>query len=270
MEGIQNIAEGAQVAGSVAAESGMSFEQFAASIAKVSETTRQDGSKIGNAYKTILARTSRSKSADSDVSLEDRGEAAKALASIGIEVYDQNGAYQDFSVTLDELSAKWDSLTDAQRANVSEALAGVRNINTMQQIIATWDEAKELAGMVEEDPNYYLEVQEKSMNSIQSNMDTLKATMQDFWYNFLNQDAINSGLQGLTSIAEVLASITKTAQGLPAIGDTLSMALLGTGAVGIPALIDNIWKSRQDMKKDGKSYGLFGKLLIRIRVCLAL
>ena len=44
MEGIQNIAEGAQVAGSVAAESGMSFEQFAASIAKVSEVTRQDGS----------------------------------------------------------------------------------------------------------------------------------------------------------------------------------------------------------------------------------
>lgn len=137
-------------------------------------------------------------------------------------------------------------------------MAGVRNINMFNSLIETWDEAKELAGMVEEDPNYYLEVQEKGMNSIQSNMDTLKATMQDFWYNFLNQDAINSGLQGLTSIAEVLSSITKTAQGLPAIGDTLSMALLGTGAVGIPALIDNIWKSRQNMKKDGESYGLFG------------
>lgn len=192
------------------------------------------------------------------MSLEDRGEAAKALASIGIEVYDQNGAYQDFSVTLDELSAKWDSLTDAQRANVSEALAGVRNINTMQQIIATWDEAKELAGMVEEDPNYYLEVQEKGMNSIQSNMDTLKATMQDFWYNFLNQDAINSGLQGLTGIANVIAEITKAAQSLPAVGDTLSTLLLGVGTVGTSGLIDNILKARQQMKKEGLNTGLFG------------
>lgn len=215
-------------------------------------------SKIGNAYKTILARTSRSKSADSDVSLEDRGEAAKALASIGIEVYDQNGAYQDFSVTLDELSAKWDNLTDAQRANVSEALAGVRNINTMQQIIATWDEAKELAGMVEEDPNYYLEVQEKGMNSIQSNMDTLKATMQDFWYNFLNQDAINSGLQGLTSLAEVLSTITKTAKNIPAVGDTLSALTLGIGALGTSGLIDNIIKERQKLKKAEGVTGLFG------------
>lgn len=72
-------------------------------------------SKIGNAYKTIMSRTSRSKSADEDTTLADRSEAAKALASIGIEVYDQNGAYQDFSVTLDQLSAKWNDLTDAQR-----------------------------------------------------------------------------------------------------------------------------------------------------------
>lgn len=143
-------------------------------------------------------------------------------------------------------------------ANIAESLAGVRNINTFNSIVETWKEAKDLAGMVEEDPNYYLEVQEKGMNSIQSNMDTLKATMQDFWYNFLNQDAINSGLQGLTGIANVITEITKAAQSLPAIGDTLSMALLGTGAVGIPALIDNIWKSRQNMKKDGESYGLFG------------
>lgn len=72
-------------------------------------------SKIGNAYKTIMSRVSRSKEADEDTTLEDRSDAAKALANVGIEVYDENGAYQDFSVTLDQLSAKWDQLTDAQR-----------------------------------------------------------------------------------------------------------------------------------------------------------
>ena len=93
----------------------MSFEQFAASVAKVSERTRLDGKVIGNAYKSIMARTSRSKEADDETTLADRSDAAKALSNIGIEVYDANGVYQDFSVTLDELSAKWDQLTDAER-----------------------------------------------------------------------------------------------------------------------------------------------------------
>lgn len=83
-----------------------------------------EGSVIGNAYKTILARTSRSKTADSDVSAEERGQAAAALSSVGIDVYDENGEYQDFGKTLDELSAKWDTLTDAQRANIAEGMAG--------------------------------------------------------------------------------------------------------------------------------------------------
>lgn len=93
----------------------LSFETFGASVAKVAERTRMEGSVIGNAYKTILARTSRSKTADSDVSAEERGQAAAALSSVGIDVYDENGEYQDFGKTLDELSAKWDDLTDAQR-----------------------------------------------------------------------------------------------------------------------------------------------------------
>ena len=122
----------------------------------------------------------------------------------------------------------------------------------------TWGEAKELAGMVEEDPNYYLEVQEKGMDSIQSKMDTLKSTMQDFWYNFLDQGAINNVIGGLTTVAEVLTSITKNAQKMPAIGDTLSTALLGLTTVGTSGLIDNIIKARQDMKMSGKSTGLFG------------
>lgn len=93
----------------------MQFETYAASIGKISEKTRQEGSAIGNAYKTIMARISRSKSADEDVSDEDRSNASKAYSSIGIKLYDDKGEYQDINKTLDELAAKWDTLTDAER-----------------------------------------------------------------------------------------------------------------------------------------------------------
>lgn len=72
-------------------------------------------STIGNAYKTIMARISRSKSADSDVSDADRSNAAKALASVNISTYDNKGNFKDLEEILDELSGKWKNLSDAQR-----------------------------------------------------------------------------------------------------------------------------------------------------------
>ena len=107
------MAEGTQRAGEIAEKSGLSFQELAAIVGTTSEVTREGGDKIGTTLKTVLARASRS--TDPDTTLEERSEAAKALSRIGIELYDDNGVYQDFSVTLDELSAKWDQLTDAER-----------------------------------------------------------------------------------------------------------------------------------------------------------
>lgn len=118
------MSEGVQTAGSVVSEAGMKFETYAASIGKISEKTRLEGSTIGNAYKTIMARLSRSKTADEDVSDEERSNAAKAYKSVGIELYDQNGKYKDISETLTELAGKWNTLTDAQRAYIAEQSAG--------------------------------------------------------------------------------------------------------------------------------------------------
>lgn len=109
------MSDATQTAGSVANEAGLSFEKYAASVGKISEMTRLEGSTIGNAYKTIMARISRSKSADSDVSDADRSNAAKALASVNISTYDNKGNFKDLEEILDELSGKWNNLTDAQR-----------------------------------------------------------------------------------------------------------------------------------------------------------
>lgn len=114
-KGIGIMSDATQTAGSVANEAGLSFEKYAASVGKISEMTRLEGSTIGNAYKTIMARISRSKSADSDVSDADRSNAAKALASVNISTYDNKGNFKDLEEILDELSSKWKNLSDAQK-----------------------------------------------------------------------------------------------------------------------------------------------------------
>lgn len=60
-KGCDTISQSIATSGSVVNEAGMSFEKYAALVSTIAETTRQSGSQIGNAFKTIFSRISRSK-----------------------------------------------------------------------------------------------------------------------------------------------------------------------------------------------------------------
>jgi len=198
--GIGIIAEGTQNAGLYASEAGLEFEEFASSVAKVAEITRSDGSQISNAMKTIMARTSRSKTADENVTDEERSNAAKALSSIGISVYNQNGEYQDFSKTLDELAAKWDVLTDAQKNYIAEQMAGVRNVNVFNAMIKSWDDAKKIAKDALTDTNFIDETQEKYEKSLIAKNAQLQAGMQEFWASLLDANLLGGAVSIVSEI----------------------------------------------------------------------
>ena len=54
--------------------------------------------------------------------------ASKALSQIGIQVYTLEGEYREFDVIMSELAAKWNTLNDAQKANISFNIAATRQI----------------------------------------------------------------------------------------------------------------------------------------------
>ena len=210
--GINRMAEGVQTAGSVVEAAGMKFETFAASVGKISERTRQEGSSIGNAYKTIMARISRSQSADEDVTDEDRSNASKAFSSVGISLYNSAGEYKDINETLDELVSIWDELTDAQRNYIAEQAAGVRNINVFTQLIETWGEAKELANDAMTDTDFIDETQVKYMESMAAHINTLKSSLQGFWNTLLDTEILNLGLDLLTGAVKLVDHILSVAK----------------------------------------------------------
>lgn len=125
-KGIKVISDAVQASGQVAYDAGMSYEQLAAVSAKVAERTREDGSSIGNAMKTIITRISKVGSMPeyaADVSNEDLSQASESLHKVGVEVYNTDGSFRDLDTILSELNAKWDGLTDAQKANISYNVA---------------------------------------------------------------------------------------------------------------------------------------------------
>lgn len=115
-----------QASGAEAYQAGLSFEQLAAISAKISERTRDDGSSIGNALKTIIVRLSKVGSMpgyESEVSNDEISKAAESLNVIGVRVYEASGEFRQLDTILGELNAKWDTLTDAQKANISYNVA---------------------------------------------------------------------------------------------------------------------------------------------------
>lgn len=121
-KGIKIISDAVQASGQVAYDAGMSYEQLAAITAKVSERTREDGSSIGNALKTIITRTTKvgkmSQYAD-EVDNATLSNASASLHAIGVDVYNPDGSDRGIITVMSELKDKWDDLTDAQQAKIA-------------------------------------------------------------------------------------------------------------------------------------------------------
>lgn len=122
-KGIEGIAEAVQTAGQTAKMAGVNFEQLSAIVAKAMEVTRQEGSQIGNGLKTIMTRLSKVGELTGEVDNETLSKASDSLHKIGIEVYNLDGSYRQFDVIMTELANKWDTLTDAEKANLSFNIA---------------------------------------------------------------------------------------------------------------------------------------------------
>lgn len=121
-KGIKIISDAVQASGQVAYDAGMSYEQLAAITAKVSERTREDGSSIGNALKTIITRTTKvgkmPQYAD-EVDNATLSTASASLHAIGVDVYNPDGSDRGIITVMSELKDKWDDLTDAQQAKIA-------------------------------------------------------------------------------------------------------------------------------------------------------
>lgn len=128
-KGIKIISDAVQASGQVAYDAGMSYEQLAAITAKVSERTREDGSSIGNALKTIITRTTKvgkmPQYAD-EVNNATLSNASASLHAIGVDVYNPDGSDRGIITVMSELKDKWDDLTDAQQAKIAFDVAATR------------------------------------------------------------------------------------------------------------------------------------------------
>lgn len=250
-KGIKVISDAVQASGQVAYDAGMSYEQLAAVSAKVAERTREDGSSIGNAMKTIITRISKVGSMPeyaADVSNEDLSQASESLHKVGVEVYNTDGSFRDLDTILSELNSKWDGLTDAQKANISYNVAATRQTSKFKNILEAWTDSMNLANEATTTSGNAEANQEKYMESFSGKIQAIKTQMDEFWLNFYNSDQVSGALDFVQGLAEGFTGLEEAIGPIPTLITAVFSALTVKNAAtkGLEFLVG----------KDGQASGL--------------
>ncbi|QWU14447.1 phage tail tape measure protein, TP901 family, core region [Paenibacillus sophorae] len=221
------VGEAFQRVGGTAGAIGVEFEKVASWIATISSNTRESASTIGNSVKSILARMEslREKGFDEEDGTK-VNDVAKALATIGVKLIDTQGNFRDFGTVMDEIGAKWSTLSNRQQAYISTATAGsyqsARFLSLMsdyQQSMDLYRGALDSAGTSTEKFGLY-------QQGTEAHIDKMKTALEGLWSSMFKSDGIRSVVDMLTGLFTVLDRVTKTFGGLQTIMGTATIAFL--------------------------------------------
>jgi TP901 family phage tail tape measure protein len=120
--GAGDLAEALSRTGQAAQEAGVSLDQLNALVTSAQQSTARGGAVIGNALKTIFTRLQRTDTLDQ-------------LEAFNISVRDVQGNILPAVTILQNFAGAYQNLADAQRAQLSEQVAGVYQVNILKAIV---------------------------------------------------------------------------------------------------------------------------------------
>lgn len=225
---IEQISEAIQTSGAIAAESGYSLEQYSATVGALVEKTRKSGSEVANALKMIFARMGQNR--EGEATEEEISKVEKAYRSMGIEIRDGTDSFRDIPDVLADLSEKWATMTDTERAYIAEVSAGNRNRSVFVSLMDSYATQLSLTETALNSEGFALEANEKKLESYDAKLGQFTAAAQGFYNNFLDTKIIK----------DILTVGTETIEFLDTVGNKLGVLKPLLTYFGVMAL-PNIW-----------------------------
>jgi len=162
----QDLFESVAVAGAIYRDAGGSLEQLMATTAAVAQATGKTGKEIGNAFKTIASR------------IHSASHATTVFRITGVRLRELDGSLKPINQALGEVIASFGKLTDAQKADVSQALAGIRQRNVLTVALDTYYQAQMAILRQYEDVNSAERENELSMETLKKQTDQMTASFE--------------------------------------------------------------------------------------------
>ena len=126
------------------------------------------------------------------------------MANMGISVLDVNGKLRDMGDVMEEIGAKWDTMTREQQVYLAQTMAGQRQYNNLLALFDNFEQynkelaiAQDAAGTLQEQQDIYME-------STAAHLKVLKASVEGIYDSLADTDTIDGLIDALAKGATLI------------------------------------------------------------------
>lgn len=184
----------ARVAGT-AREAGIELKNLEGIIGAVTGATGRSGSETGNALRTIIQKIAQPETVEQLKTMFD------------FDVTDGTGNLKDMYTILKDMSELFPKLTNFQRAQLTELVAGSRQGDRFAKIMGQMSTAQYLTAQAANDTNSAWNENQKILNSLESQVNSLKSAWTELWVTLGDVGAINFVNDLLGNLREVVLEL---------------------------------------------------------------
>lgn len=213
-----------------AKDAGVDINKLTGYIASVSEVSQAGAEQVGTFLKTMFARASaikEGKLVDPETQ-EDISSVEVSLKNCGIQLRDTQGEFRNTGDVLDEVAAKWHTMSNTTQAAVASAFAGTRQIDKFRILMENYGTATQYAT---EATNSFGFATDKFNNTylkgVEASQDKLKASFEQVSQDLINSDLISFLMRAGAEIINVIDAVVSKIGSIPTIA----------GVVGVTKLI---------------------------------
>ena len=251
---VQEISTAMTKVAALANSANMSFENTAAFLSKIIESTREGAETAGTALKTVIARFTEVKTlydqgeltgTDEEGQEVDVNKISKALRTAGINMNEFFTGAKGLDEIFIELGKKWDSLTTIQQRYIATQAAGSRQQSRFLALMQDFSRTTELTSMAYNAAGSGQEQFEKTLESLDAKLTKLKTEWQNFIMGIANSDLVKGVIDFGSKLLETLNNIIDKLSG----GNGLAKSILSVatafgvfkiGGMAVRGILNNI------------------------------
>lgn len=172
------ISKGVQKFAAIGNTVGLSYEYAASALATVTATTRESADTVGTSFRTLFSRL---QGLSLGQTLEDGttlNKYSKALNTIGVRIKETNGDMKAMDTILDEIGAKWKTLSKDTQIGLAQSVGGARQYASFMALMDNWDyfqenvdRANSASGSLQKQQEIYAEGWQAASNRVRSSME---------------------------------------------------------------------------------------------------
>ena len=141
-------------------------------------------------------------------------EEVKALS--GVDIMLNENTFKSTYQIMDELSNKWEDLSDIAQASIIELMAGKHQGNVFASLMSNFDTAREALEVSANSSGSAMKEHAKWSESLEARLLKLQAAWQSLSQSFMNSSFLKSALDGVISLVDGIDKLISTVGLLPA------------------------------------------------------